>query len=228
MATKTVQVEGIGELVLQKNRRSRSLKITLLPTGKIRVSLPLWVPYQTAIEFAKSKTQWIQDNRHSVTRLQDGMAIGKAHHLYFMSGEKLRTRLNNGRVEVYYPAALSSDHSDVQATARRAAQRALRREAEGLLPQKLATLAAQHRFTYKSVQVRHLKSRWGSCNQSQEITLNFFLMQLPWELIDYVLLHELTHTKHLHHGPEFWNEFERVLPQAKTLRRTMRQHKPTI
>jgi len=53
-------------------------------------------------------------------------------------------------------------------------------------------------------------------------------MQLPWELIDYVILHELTHTEYMHHGPDFWQALEKVRPQAKQFRREIRKFRPTI
>ena len=53
-------------------------------------------------------------------------------------------------------------------------------------------------------------------------------MQLPWALIDYVLLHELSHTKALHHGPDFWKVFEAVLPGAKQRRKELKDFKPAI
>jgi hypothetical protein len=53
-------------------------------------------------------------------------------------------------------------------------------------------------------------------------------MQLPWQLIDYVLLHELTHTKHLNHGDDFWQEFLRHEPAAKALRKIIKTHKPIL
>lgn len=59
----------------------------------------------------------------------------------------------------------------------------------------------------------------GKLHKSKDITLNTFLMTLPWNLIDYVLIHELVHTKVLHHGVQFWEEFDRCLPNAKQYRK---------
>jgi predicted metal-dependent hydrolase len=53
-------------------------------------------------------------------------------------------------------------------------------------------------------------------------------MQLPWHLIDYVLLHELTHTKVMRHGAPFWEELERHAPTAKLLRKEINTHRPLL
>jgi predicted metal-dependent hydrolase len=116
----------------------------------------------------------------------------------------------------------------VQKAASTAGVRALRVQAEQLLPQRLAELARQHDFTYQSVSVRSLKSRWGSCDQKKRIVLNLYLMQLPWQLIDYVLLHELTHTVVLQHGPNFWAAMERIEPRARQLRKMMHTYHPVL
>jgi predicted metal-dependent hydrolase len=57
------------------------------------------------------------------------------------------------------------------------------------------------------------------------INLNANLMRLPQELQDYVILHELVHTRIKNHGPEFWNRLGAILPKAKALRRKLRQYK---
>jgi predicted metal-dependent hydrolase len=115
-----------------------------------------------------------------------------------------------------------------QESATNAGIRALRKEAETLLPQRLRTLSQQTGLSYSSVSVRQLKSRWGSCDNRQEITLSLFLMQLPWHLIDYVLIHELTHTKVMRHGAPFWRELEEHLPNAKQLRKEMAVYQPIL
>ena len=53
-------------------------------------------------------------------------------------------------------------------------------------------------------------------------------MQLPWNLIDYVLLHELTHTNILRHGPDFWQALEAVLPNMAVLKKTLREYQPVL
>ena len=53
-------------------------------------------------------------------------------------------------------------------------------------------------------------------------------MQLPWDLIDYVILHELAHTRVMNHGPEFWAVLTAMLPDAAQKRKVMRRQKPVL
>jgi predicted metal-dependent hydrolase len=123
---------------------------------------------------------------------------------------------------------MAPTHQEVQKAAERASLKALRNQAEALLPGRLKQLADTMGFEYNSVRVKRLTGRWGSCDRNKDIVLNLFLMQLPWQLIDYVLIHELTHTKHLNHSAEFWAEMTRHEPRAKYLRRVIRRYKPVL
>jgi predicted metal-dependent hydrolase len=116
----------------------------------------------------------------------------------------------------------------VQEAATKAVLCALRKEAEQHLPERLQDLARLHNFSYRTVSVRQLKSRWGSCDQDKNIKLNLYLMQLPWELIDYVLLHELVHTRVMQHGPVFWSAMADLEPNTPQLRKQIRAYKAAI
>lgn len=67
----------------------------------------------------------------------------------------------------------------------------------------------------KEVKFRKNRSRWGSCNSQNVINLNYFLMKLPIESIEYVIVHELAHIKHKHHQKEFWKTVEKYMPDYK-------------
>jgi len=231
MSVKQVDMPGFGQVAIYKRRDSRALKITIDHNNRIRVSMPSWLPYRTALEFVKSKESWIAQHRRPHTILKPGLAIGKAHRLEYITKQspgKVSYRLVGQVVRI----SLSSDtvYTDLaaQGAARRGVTSALRKEAKALLPMRLKQLALQHDFDYSSVDIKQLRSRWGSCTQQSHITLNLFLMQLPWQLIDYVILHELTHTKYLHHGSDFWKHLESCMPHAKTLRKQLRTFQPNF
>jgi predicted metal-dependent hydrolase len=179
-----------------------------------------------------SKAAWIAAHRMaSPGVLQHGQAIGKAHHLSFersVDAARVSTKLRNNQVHVTHPLHLPADDITVQDAARSASIRALRKEAEQLLPYRLRQLAERDGFTYRSVGVKQLKSRWGSCSSDKDIILNLYLMQLPWHLIDYVLFHELTHTKVMQHGPPFWRELEYHVTHAKLLRKEIGNYHPIL
>jgi predicted metal-dependent hydrolase len=228
---KQFMLDGDVPVSIYKRRNSRSLRLSISPAGEIRVSIPVWAPYSAGLDFAKSKYDWIVSQHKPRQSLAEGQPVGKAHHLRFVPKDgiaKPAGRVLPGAVLVSYPPELTADDPAVQKAARAASIRALRAQARQLLPQRLAKLAEIHNFTYSGVSIKQLKSRWGSCDQDKAIVLNLFLMQLPWEYIDYVLLHELVHTRIMRHGPDFWRAMEEVQPDAKALRKHLHEYQPIL
>lgn len=216
---------------VHKRRANRSIRLTVTGSGGARVSIPYWTPYEAGLTFARSKLSWIRQQIPESQPLKSGQPIGKAHHLVFIqdsSVSKPRSTVKQNEITVIHPT--SSDYWDdsVQAKAHTASLRALRLEAAILLPQRLSQLAHDHGLTYKSVTIRRLKSRWGSCDQNGNITLSLFLVQLPWDHIDYVLLHELMHTRIHQHGKIFWDAMAEICPDIKRLKNDTKNFRPVL
>ena len=230
MAQKTVWLPEIGEVVLSKRRGSKNIRLSVSAAGKIRVGLPAWAPYATGISFAKNRTAWIKQHMPAAEAgLRHGGRIGKSYRLDYIHDPKAaRTSTRLLAQSLRITSHLPLEHPSVQDAAVKASERALKREANSLLPTRLAQLARELGFEFKIVRIKKMVSRWGSCSADKTITLNFFLMQLPWEMIDYVLTHELIHTRHLNHSPVFWAEFEKAYPGAKQTRKSIKQFRPVI
>lgn len=231
MAFKQFTLSDGTAVTIYKRKASRNVRLSVTADGVVKVSIPRWTAYAIGRQFAQSRLSWIKSQKRPTVPLADGQPIGKAHRLRFHAKpavSKVTSRVQSTEVTVYYPPTLTPSDPAVQAAAKRAGIRALRSQAESLLPQRLATLASQHEFTYNQLTIKQMTSRWGSCDRHRNIVLNLFLMQLPWAQIDYVILHELTHTQVLRHGPDFWQAMERVLPDVKDLRKAVRQHQPLL
>ncbi len=230
MAFKQFKLDDLTIVTVYKTRNSKNLKLSIGSTGKVRVSIPLWAPYISGVNFAVSRHQWIEEQSKKVVILSDGQSIGKAHHLKFRSANisTAKSRIKNSEILVQFPNHLNQSDISVQKVASNVCIKALREQAERLLPQRLRILAKSHGFEVESISIKKLKSRWGSCDSQKNIVLNLFLMQLPWELIDYVLLHELVHTKVLRHGSDFWDALELELPYSKHLRKQIHTFQPVL
>lgn len=100
--------------------------------------------------------------------------------------------------------------------------------ARGMLTARLAELAAQHGLSYARVSIRCQKTRWGSCSRRGTISLNIRLARLPGELVDYVILHELLHTRIKGHGGDFWRALDELVGDARGLQRRLRGYPLTM
>ena len=99
----------------------------------------------------------------------------------------------------------------------------LAHEARARLGARLAILAERHGLVYARLAVRGQRTLWGSCSATGTISLNWKLLFLRPALVDYVLLHELAHTRHLDHSAAFWALLERLVPGARDLDAELRE-----
>lgn len=88
-------------------------------------------------------------------------------------------------------------------TITRAEAKELRNSARGYLPAAITRLANQHGFHYTSLRLSSARTRWGSCSGKNGISLSIFIMLLPEHLREFIILHELCHTRHHNHSEAF-------------------------
>lgn len=89
-------------------------------------------------------------------------------------------------------------------------------------------LAELHNFSLKKIILRRQKTIWGSCSAENNISLNGNLVFLSDDLIDYVILHELTHTQVKNHSKKFWDKLELILPNCKKYDKQLRMFSPSM
>jgi predicted metal-dependent hydrolase len=222
---KTVYVESIDKnIVISRRKGTRSIRISVKSDGRIQLSIPYSVSERQAVKFLEQKSEWIDKHHKPQHILENGMHIGKSNKIVILkaSAEKIKTRLKTNEIVVSVPENMTVTDIEVQNTIRKACERALKKEAETLLPQRLEVIARENSVFYKSCSIKKLKSRWGSCDTHQNIVLNMYLTQLDWQLIDYVIFHELAHTKHKNHQKEFWDYLEYLLPDYKARRKEIK------
>ena len=98
------------------------------------------------------------------------------------------------------------------------------REAGRILVKRLDELANAHGFQYNRVSIRNQKTRWGSCSSKNNISLNVKLVRLPERLTDYVIIHELVHTRIKSHNMKFYAELEQIVNDRKSLDRELKKY----
>jgi predicted metal-dependent hydrolase len=99
-----------------------------------------------------------------------------------------------------------------------------RAKARITLTKRARLLADKCGFSYNRVFIRNQKTRWGSCSSKNNISLNMKLVILPGELVDYVILHELVHTRRKNHSKAFWIELEKLMANSKQIRSRLKQY----
>lgn len=103
-----------------------------------------------------------------------------------------------------------------------------KRQAKVFLLQRLQAISAYVNLNFQGLSLTGAKGKWGSCNTEKNIKLNWRLIMLPDSLIDYVIIHELCHTKHMNHSNDFWQEVQSFMPSYKTLRKQLKEYSVLI
>lgn len=232
MSQKRITLPEIGEVTFQKRKGMRNIRLTVGHDGTLRVSMPIWSPYKAGEAFVLSKSRWVHQQKLIKTRhvLLPGQRIGKGHRIRLVHEHRttITCRVTNAELIVRLPFDKQIADDDVQAEVGKGSVRALKQEAKKLLPGRVEELATKYGFAYNSVNIKQLKSRWGSCSSQKDIALSCFLMQLPWELIDYVILHELMHTQIMAHGNPFWSQLALYVNDLPAKRKLMRTYQPVL
>jgi predicted metal-dependent hydrolase len=229
----TIIDEEFGTITLRRSAQASHVRIRVAPDGRLRASLPLYAPLFLVKRLVKSSREELRAmlaEHEGGTIFTDGMQIGKSHTLIIKqtSGQIASVKRHAQQIIALVPQSLLVENPAVQRTIRDAAIKALRLEAKSYLPRRLAFLAAKHDITYEKVRFSHASGRWGSCSSNGTISLNIALMKLPFELIDYVLIHELSHTVEMNHSTVFWNLVQSGDPQYKAHRHLLKDYSPSI
>jgi predicted metal-dependent hydrolase len=158
------------------------------------------------IERSRPELRALIQEHYKNTVFENGMQIGKSHTIVVTPSQQRTTTVRRigQQINVSLHAGGDLRQSDVQRQIHDVVLQAIRLEAKSYLPKRLAYLARQHGFSYTKLRFSHSSGRWGSCSSNGTISLNIALMRLPFELIDYVLIHELSHTVEMNHSADFW------------------------
>lgn len=212
---KKIQDKELGEITLRTSARARryTLKIS---KGKITATMPVGGDEQRMRAFIEASRDKLQAalKRHPAGELLDERTEMQTAtfrlHIFRSDRANFYMTLEGGVLHIACPSATRFEEEEVQNLLKNMLEKALRHEANRVLPDRLMALAARHGFFCSSVKINNSRTHWGSCTMRKSINLSLSLMLLPWHLIDYVLLHELCHTVEMNHSPRFWELLDGV------------------
>lgn len=124
--------------------------------------------------------------------------------------KNIHTRLKDELLTITCPVDIDIKEERIQTILLEIVENVFRHEAKRVLPGRTVQLAEKFGFSFSEVKINNSKTHWGSCTSRKNINLSLYLMKLPWYLIDYVLLHELCHTREMNHSKRFWNLMNQV------------------
>lgn len=223
----------LGRILIRVNSRARRLTFRT-KEDEIRVT----VPPGTTLKEIRNAIDELRPRLRSSRQAQARPLIDLNYRIdaeYFklslITGERERflSRSELGEMQIICPPDADFSDKNLQAWLRKVIEEALRRNAKIILPPRLYQLSIRHNLPYKSVKINSSNGRWGSCSTRRSINLSCYLVLLPGHLIDYVLLHELAHTREMNHGERFWTLLNEMTGgKAQSLREELRKFNAVI
>lgn len=232
--TKSYIDPEFGEINVSFRAGTRMIRVSVGTDGRLKASAPKYTPLiaiKTMVMTQRDQIRTLFSKHITPAAYTHGQQIGKSHHLAIVPTgliNKPAARIQGQNIIVRLPKNESANSATVQRIIRDTVIKALRVEAKAHLPRRIKQIAQANGYTYERIRFSHAGTRWGSCSTTGTISLNIALMKLPDDLIDYVLAHELSHTKHMNHSAAFWVEVSKMDPHYKLHKRQMQQHTPTI
>lgn len=224
--------DEFGSISYRRSPGTRYVRLRVSEDGTVRASLPKRAPLYLVKELVESSRleirKLITASHSKRVTYQDGMTIGHSHTLSinFDDLSEPKKKLQGQKLSVYLPMTFKVDTANAQNYISKQVKQALKREAMAYLPRRLRYLANTFGFEYERERFGNQRGRWGSCSSSGTISLNVALMNLPHELIDYVLIHELAHTREMNHSQNFWEIVNSCMPAYKEQRKKLKSMSP--
>lgn len=217
-------MSSVSYKIVRSRRRSVVLSVARDATLTVRA------PLRTSVDFIESliegKLKWVK----RVMRRMREQSLANAH--WYEAGERfwylgheyvLRSAEKASRSLVF--------SSDGFVLARNSQYRAksvfsswYKREAKKVLSERVAFFARENELQYRSIKINSARTRWGSCSGNGGLNFSFRLVMAPLSVIDYVVVHELSHLVHHNHSQAFWRKVASMLPGFETERRWLKQN----
>lgn len=202
------------DYVLTRCNKRKSIALQVID-GRVLVKAPSQISVSYIDKLLTTKERWIEQKikqqlvtaRFANKLCSDGTVWinGFAHKIVVHKGATPSVDVIDGYV--YCTIKTSANKTD-NTLIKKQLENWFKQRASQFLPERTKQLSQITGLTPSSVIVKKYRARWGSCDNLGRISLNYFLMMLPTWVIDYVIIHELCHLKHLNHSAQFWSLVE--------------------
>lgn len=213
----------IDEIV---HSRRKTIALIVQPNGKVIVRAPLHTSQRIILEFVKTKSNWLEETltrvkKKQITnpslRFEDGGLFWYLGKQYPLSLVSTQTKIFSFRQGFFLKKAHLPQVKSIF-------EKWYKQEARSILRERTQYYAQNFGFAFKKINITSAKTRWGSYSSRGSINFTWRLVMAPLEIIDYVIIHELVHTKVLNHSQKFWNQVEQYLPDYRKRRLWLKEN----
>lgn len=213
----------INYMVIRKKRKTIALKVK--EEGYVEVIVPLRVTYSYIEDLLKRKEQWIisvlnkfKQEKEARENKSVALFLGEEYTLKKIQSPNHRTSVEVLQKEIIVNYLINEDES------RDILKRWYVNKASEILSKKTKEFSSILEVSPNKVTIKEQKTRYGSCSSKKNINYNWKIIMAPEAVVDYLVVHELSHLVHFNHQKEFWQLVESVLPNYKECRDYLKEN----
>jgi predicted metal-dependent hydrolase len=223
-----LQPDTAVRIELRRSRRAKHISLRADVYG-ICVVAPIHQSVESIKQFVNSKRQWISKAYDYYSRLKKKIGeseFQKGTLLFF--GKRYKIKITKDIRQEYAVVSDNLNQITFHVKDKRSYKRYLRswyrEQTRKILDERLPVMNNKLSLSYRKISVRNLKSKWGSCTKTGNLSFNLLLSMLPDDVIDYIIVHELMHLVEFNHSKRFWHLVELANPQYNEHRKWLRTH----
>ena len=210
---------------IKKRKGQRHLRLRISTNGTAVLSTPNRFPSYLAKAYLKSKLDWLDKHTFENKLIKHGSKLFTNQMITIKSQAHKRNKVILGGGELIFFLSGREDDPKAQKYMADKIQKLYQEELTKIIDKRLRYFSEKTGLTYSVFQVKNLRSKWGSCDRHKRLSFSLYLIGQEIGLIDYVVMHELVHTKYMNHQPRFWSCVEEYMPDYKQRRATLKDKK---
>ena len=235
--------DEIIQIHIERSKR-KTMSMSVNKDGSVTVKAPLLFPTEHEIfRFAEQKIDWIMKQRDRQQEREDMRLVRRFENDYsfpylgeeclleMQHARKTDIAYESGKIVIKTPfyESLERDYeSDENKKAIEKLQGHLKKwykkQAYAYISKRVEYYQSIVGVTVTDVSIKNRKSQWGSCDSNGSLTFSWRLVMARPEAIDYVVIHELCHRKHMDHSRDFWNQVQKYMPDFKTQKQWLEEN----
>lgn len=211
------------------SKRARRLRITVSVSG-VTVTLPAGVKAVEAERMIQQNSRWLLAQLERVAKKK---AVGSSipEDMVLLRGKPIHievirevSRISRVHISELREKLLARVPAGSRGNPRGLVEPWLKAQARKDIEEVVLQQAARMNLRVKSISIRDQRTRWGSCSSKGTLSFNWRLIMAPPAVLEYVVIHELSHLRHPNHSPAFWGVVAHYAPDYKTLRHWLRKN----
>ena len=209
--------------------RRKTIALVVKPDGQLVVRAPLRATKKQIQQVVEQQAEWIRVTQEKVlasyhpvitkqfTNGEEFWYLGRVYRLEIViAGRSLLAQDEPGGR--FLLDRLAVPHAKLIFT------QWYRQQAARVMAEQVSLAAARHGFNYTRVKINSARTRWGSCSSRGSLSFPWRLVMAPLPVIDYVVLHELVHTRERSHARIFWEQVQAIAPDYKQHKKWLKEN----